>query len=743
MALIDYSFKPGIDKQDTTSGAEQRWVDSDNVRFRYGLPEKVGGWSSLVSDTIVGVVRKQHSFVDLDGNRYVALGTDKFLLVYFEGQLHDVTPLKATLTSATIATVNASPTCTITKASHGLAAGDIILLDSVTLPGGTGFSASDFEDKVFQVITAPTLNTFTITQSSNATGTVSTGGSLSIKPYETVGPAAQSYGYGFGIGNFGGTVSGVATTTLNGALNADTAGTGGSGTAITLTSVTGFPTGGGTIAVGNELITYTGISSNDLTGITRGTNGTATAGTSNGQAHSDGATVTNATNFSGFGSAVNASTVVLEQGLWSLDNFGQVLIATVANGKTFTWNAGAATPLTTRASTTTSGFATGSNPTASRVTLISPTTRHLIHLGTETTIGDTTTQDDMFIRFSDQEDINTYAPSATNSAGTLRIQDGTKIVGAIKAKEVILIFTDNALYTMKFIGAPFTFQLDQVGTNCGLIGKNAVVEIDGAAFWLSQKGFFLFDGTVKSIPCTVEDFVFDNFDTTKGQQVAAGLNNLFTEITWYYPSSGSTFNDKYVVFNYGESTGVPGGVWYTGTEARTSWMDATIYPTPYATKYSSTADGTFPVVIGQDGLGQTKYFEHEVGTDQVNEDGSTTTVASFIKSFDIDLEQKQRDARGRSSGPKIAGEIFLAMRRFIPDFKNLQGNAKISLAVKRYPQQSDSTTTLSPFTVTSSTDKKDTRARGRFVNVKIENDASNESWRFGTLRLDIQPDGRR
>ena len=743
MALIDYSFKPGIDKQDTTSGAEQRWVDSDNVRFRYGLPEKVGGWSSLVSDTIVGVVRKQHSFVDLDGNRYVALGTDKFLLVYFEGQLHDVTPLKATLTSATIATVNASPTCTITKASHGLAAGDIILLDSVTLPGGTGFSASDFEDKVFQVITAPTSDTFTITQSSNATGTVSTGGSLSIKPYETVGPAAQSYGYGFGIGNFGGTVSGVATTTLNGALNADTAGTGGSGTAITLTSVTGFPTGGGTIAVGNELITYTGISSNDLTGITRGTNGTATVGTSNGQAHSSGATVTNATNFSGFGSAVNASTVVLEPGLWSLDNFGQVLIATVANGKTFTWNAGAATPLTTRASTTTSGFATGNNPTASRVTLISPTTRHLIHLGTETTIGDTTTQDDMFIRFSDQEDINTYAPSATNSAGTLRIQDGTKIIGAIKAKEVILIFTDNALYTMKFIGAPFTFQLDQVGTNCGLIGKNAVVEIDGAAFWLSQKGFFLFDGTVKSIPCTVEDFVFDNFDTTKGQQVAAGLNNLFTEITWYYPSSGSTFNDKYVVFNYGESTGIPGGVWYTGTEARTSWMDATIYPTPYATKYSSTANGTFPVVIGQDGLGQTKYFEHEVGTDQVNEDGSTTTVASFIKSFDIDLEQKQRDARGRSSGPKIAGEVFLAMRRFVPDFKNLQGNAKISLAVKRYPQQSDSTTTLSPFTVTSSTDKKDTRARGRFVNVKIENDASNESWRFGTLRLDIQPDGRR
>jgi hypothetical protein len=738
MALVEFPFAPGIDKQDTTVGAENRWVDSDNVRFRYGLPEKVGGWSSLVSDTIVGAVRKQHSFVDLDGNRYVALGSDKFLLVYFEGQLHDVTPVKATISSVVMSAQDATQEVSLTFSSaHNLESGDIILLDNVTVPSGIGLTDAAFEDKLFQV-TRVTSSLIAIVTGSQTTTGAAGGGSCSVIPYEKVGPVAQSYGYGFGIGNYGGTVSGVTTTTLNGALNADTAGTGGSGTAITLTSVTGFPTAG-TIAVGNELITYTGISSNDLTGITRGANGTATFGTSNGQAHSSGATVTNATNFSGFGSAVNASTVVLEPGLWSLDNFGQVLIATIANGKTFTWNAGAATPLLNRASTTTSGFETGNNPTASRVTLISPTTRHLIHFGTETTIGTTTTQDDMFIRFSDQEDINSYTPSATNSAGTLRIQDGTKIVGAIKAKEVILIWTDNALYTMKFIGAPFTFQLDQVGTNCGLIGKNAVVEIDGAAFWLSPNGFFLFDGTVKSLPCSVEDFVFTNFDTTKGQQVAAGLNNLFTEVTWYYPSSTATFNDKYVVYNYGESalTKVPGGVWYTGTEARTSWMDATIYPTPYATKYDSSADGTFPEIVGQDGLGQTKYFEHETGTDQVNEDGSTTTVTSFIKSFDFDMQQRS------FKGPSIAGEAFVAVRRFIPDFKDLQGNSKISLAVKRYPQQSDTTTTLSPFTVDSTTDKKDTRARGRFVNIKIENDAASEKWRFGTLRLDIQPDGRR
>ena len=643
MALIDFKFKPGIDKQNTEAGAENRWVDSDNVRFRYGLPEKVGGWSSLVTDTIVGVARRQFAFVDLDGNRYVAIGTDKFLLIYFEGQLYDITPLKTTLTSATIATTNNSPTCTITKTSHGIGVGDIVQLDNVTLPVGTGFSNSDFEDKNFQVI-SKTTNTFTINQSSNATATVSTGGSLSIKPYEPIGPSEQSYGYGWGIDTW---------------------------------------------SSGN------------------------------------------------WGEAASASDVSLEPGLWSLSNFGEVLVATIANGKTFTWNAGDASRLTVRASTTTSGFATGNNPTASRVTLVSPTTRHLIHLGTETTIGNTSTQDDMFIRFSDKEDINDYVATAINSAGSQRLQDGTKIMGALKAKETILIWTDNALYTMKFIGAPFTFGFEQVGTNCGLIGKNAAVEIDGVAFWLSTKGFFMFDGTVKTLPCSIEDFVFDNIDTTKGQQVYAGLNNLYTEVVWYYPSSGSDFNNKYVVLNYGEKS------WYAGTEARTTWIDATIYQKPYATKYDSSATGTFPVIVGQTGLGQTTFFEHEVGTDQVNPNGSTTAVTSFIKSFDFDLQQRQRSATGQPTGPAIAGEIFLAVRRFVPDFKTLTGNAKVTMAVKRYPQQSDTNTSLSPFTITSSTDKKDTRARGRFVNIKIENDSISESWRFGTFKIDIQPDGRR
>jgi len=734
MALIDFKVLPGIDKQDTTSGAENRWIDCDNTRFRYGLPEKVGGWSSLITESIVGVARREFAFVDLEGNRYVAIGTDKFLLLYFEGQVYDITPVKSTISSVVMSAQDATKEVSLTFSSaHNLQSGDIILLDNVTVPSGIGLTDAAFEDKLFQV-TRVTSSLIAIVTGTQTTTGAAGGGACSVIPYEPVGPAAQSYGYGFGIGQYGGTVQSPFTTTLNGALLADTNGTGGSGTTINVTSNAGLPTAG-TIAVANELITYTGKGTNTLTGITRGAFGTATAGTSNGQAHSTGATVTDASNFTGFGSAVAASKVTLEPGLWSLSNFGQVLVGTIANGKTFTWNAGAASPLTVRASTSTSGFSTSSNPTATRVTLVSPTTRHLIHLGTETTIGDITSQDDMFIRFSDQEDINDYTPTAINSAGSQRLQDGTRIIGSLKAKESILVWTDNALYTMKFIGAPFTFGFEQVGTNCGLIGKNAAVEIDGIAFWMSSNGFFMFDGTVKSLPCSVEDYVYDQADITKGQQICAGLNNQFTEVVWYYPSTGSDYNDQYVVFNYGQP--MQGGVWYIGTEARTSWIDSTVYPKPIATKYNSTSNGTFPEVIGQDGLGQTQLFEHEVGTDQVNQDGSTTTVTSFVKSYDFDIQSRQQGTEG------VSGDVFLAMRRFVPDFKDLQGNAKVTLAVKRYPQQSDTTTALSPFTINSSTDKKDTRARGRFVNIKIENTDVSESWRFGTLRIDIQPDGRR
>ena len=658
MALTQIKFAPGIDKQDTKVGAQGRWVDSDNVRFRYGLPEKVGGWASLINETIVGVVRRQLPFVDAEGNRYVALGTDKFLLLYFEGQLFDITPFRfdssnvqEQFLTSSVETTNASTTITVTTknggapVAHGLSVGDMVVFNNFAA-GSSGITPADLEDKVVQVITVPSTTTFTATIP-NAASATSSDGTVDIQPYAVVGPAEQSYGYGFGISTYGGVVTGGADT--------------------------------------------------------------------------------------GWGIAVAASTQTLEPGLWSLDTFGNVLVATIANGRTYTWNSNDAAKFTTRASVNTTSFLTTLNPIASRSSLVSPTTQHLIHFGTCTTYNDASTQDDMFIRFSNNEEINSYDVKATNTAGTFRLQDGTKIMGALTAKETILVWTDSSLYTMKFVGAPFTFGFEQVGTNCGLIGKNAAVEIDGVAYWMSNNGFFMFDGTVKSLPCSVEDYVFDDIDTTKGQQVCAGLNNLFTEVTWWYPTTGSDFNNRYVSYNYGETMKLPAGNWYTGTNAnsiRTSWTDTLVYPKPYATKYNESAAGTFPAVIGVTGLGHTVYFEHETGTDQINPDGSTTALTSFIQSFEFSLQKDQT-------------EYFLAMRRFLPNFKTLTGNNNITLAVTDFPATDATATALSPFVVTSSTNFVDTRARGRYASIKLQNTAAGETWRFGTFQVDLQPDGRR
>jgi hypothetical protein len=763
--LTEIKFAPGIDKQDTSVGAQGRWVDSDLARFRYGLPEKISGWSSLLTDTIQGVARAQHSFVDKDGNRYVAIGTDKFLIIFFEGQLFDVTPFvtnnagtQTTYVSTLATDSTTAKTCTVTtNTTHNLIDGDMVVFDNVALAAAltsAGLTNAEFEDKLYQVLTVPTSTTFTIESVNQASAVVATNTFGTTQPYVSIGPAEQTYGYGFGSGAWGGTVTGAVQNDLDGALAADANGNNSSATQIRLTSTTGFPTSG-TIAIGNELITYTNKAGNELTGITRGTNGTSTA------IHVDEAIVVNATSYNGWGAAVNAGTIVLEPGLWSLSNWGDVLVATVANGKTFTWDSSIAGRFTTRASTTTlspgsssvdnseywtaSGTLTAANtlggqaneavgnPTASRATLISPTTRHLIHLGTETTIGDPSTQDDMFIRFSNAEQLNQYTPLATNAAGTQRLQDGTKIVGALIAKENILIWTNNALYTMKFVGAPFTFGFEQVGTNCGLIGKNAAVEIDGVAYWMSNNGLFAFDGTVNSLPCSVEDYVYDDVDTTKGQQICAGLNNLYTEVTWWYPSQGSDFNNRSVTYNYGEAKQPPLGTWYTNTNInfnRTSWMDTLIYPLPYATAFNSTGTGSFPIVQGQSGLGNTTYFAHETGNDQVNPDGSTTTLTSFIQSFSFSLQAQQ-------------SEVFLAMRRFLPNFKVLTGSNQVTVGVTDYPATDEVSSPLSPFTVLPTTTKIDTRARGRYANLKLENIGSNQTWRFGTFQVDIQPDGKR
>ena len=430
-----------------------------------------------------------------------------------------------------------------------------------------------------------------------------------------------------------------------------------------------------------------------------------------------------------WGTERTTSTVTLDPGNWSLDNFGQVLVATMFNGKTFTWNAGASGARGIRASLTTSGFSTSANPTASRFTLVSDRDRHLFHFGTETTIGDSTTQDPMFVRFSNQEDLNTYLPTATNTAGTFRLDTGNEIRTALQGKDYVFVLTDNAAYVIQFVGPPFTFSVRQVGTNCGCIGQHAASYVNGAIYWMSNEGgFFMYDGTVKALPCLVEDFVFTTQNGDLGLNfnsadvIFSSPNSLYTEVNWFYPKAGSDQIDRCVTYNYQEN------VWTTSSLDRTTYADQGVFNKPYATDYESTTTPVFPDILGiTNKYGASIYYAHEVGNDQVNSSGRTS-INAFIRSGDFDIDD---------------GEIFMSMRRFMPDYKFLVGNSKVTLFISDYPSEDQTGSPLGPFTITTSTEKVDTRARGRLLSLKIENDAEGETWRYGSFRMDAQPDGRR
>jgi hypothetical protein len=647
--LQKIQFKPGFNKQATETGAEGQWIDGNNVRFRYGQAEKIGGWEQLVASQIAGPVRDQHTWTDLNGKKYAALGTSKVLVIYYESDFYDITPINADQTGCTFDSTTGDDEVTVNLTAHGLIVGDYFKFKSVILPGGgvTGYTTADFTTNVFEVISQPTANTFTITMPSNESGSgMSAQGSATLNSYITIGPVFQTPAYGWGVDIWGSEVGGE-----------------------------------------------------------------------------------------GWGEEADVTNVTLDPGSWSLDNYGQLLVATVRNGATFTWSPDVAGALDTRA------VIVATAPTKSLLSLVSDRDRHLFLMGTLDDLADSTSQNKMFIRFSDQEDINVWNPTATNTAGTFLLDQGNEIITAVQGKDYVLVLTDQAAYVIQFVGPPFTFSLRQVGSNCGCLGQHAAVYAQGAVFWMGfGGGFFMYDGTVKQLPSLVEDFVF----TTQGgdpginyeaNQIAyAYHNSLYNEVGWFYASNNSQQINRTVIYNFMEQS------WTTGNLARTSYNDAHTYDTPYATEFYRTDVPTFPVINGATNtFGASKYWAHEVGVNEVDANGNATAIPSYIQSGDYDLSEQ---------GLAGDGEFIMRVSRFIPDFKNLDGNAKITLFFRDYPaetEQSDSDGPLitGPFTITTTTNFVSTRVRGRQVSIKIENDAVNESWRYGTLRLDIHAGGRR
>ena len=614
MKLVDLKFQPGIDKQDTaySAGDQRKYVDSDFVRFHYGKPERWKGWSYLPdpNKTIVGVVRDTHSWIGLDGTRYLALGTDRKLYLFSGSALYDITPIRETAALTNPFTTNGTTTVTVTDAAHGAIEGDFVTFDS--------FSAIDGLDmnNEFEVTTYVDSNTYKVTHTSAASGSTSGGGGSGNANYQiNIGPTSSTFGYGWGVGTW---------------------------------------------------------------------------------------------SLSTWNTPRTSSTVTIAGRSWSLDNFGEDLIATVLNGGTYLKDISGS--IDTRAT------ALSNAPTASRFSLVSTDTRHLLIFGTETTIGNTATQDDLFFRFSDREDATDYTPVATNEAGSLRISDGSRIVGAVKSSGQILVWTDTSLHGVQFVGTPFTFGMRQLGANCGLIAQHAAIEVNGKAFWMSDNSFYMYDGVVKKMPCSVQDYVFDDLSYTNRSDIACGINTAFNEIIWYYPSASATAIDRAVAYNYLENT------WYTLNLGRTTWLGAYVFEQPIATEYSTSVTANVSTILGLT-AGASYIYEHESGNNQA--DG--TAISAFLTTGSVEIAD---------------GDELMSVSKLVPDFDNLSNTLTATLTLNQYPQSTNSVSTSG--TISSTTQKINVRGRGRAVKIKYQtNTVDDTAWRLGSTKLQLRSDGRR
>lgn len=706
MPLTKLQFRPGINREYTSYASEGGWYDGDKIRFHLGFPEKIGGWQKYSSSTYLGTARRLHNWVALDGSDYMGVGTNLKYYIEEGGAYNDITPVRKTTAAGdvTFSATDGSSIVTVTDNSHGAVDGDFVTFSGAVSLGGN-VSAVVLNDEY--ELTLIDANSYTIDVSpfvANASDT-GNGGSSTVGEYQlNVGLNTGVGGTGWGAGLYGGTTSGALTTQLNGGIN-------NSVTTITLTSTTGFPTGGGTILVNQELITFTGVSSNDITGCTRGTSGTTAA------SHTSGDTVrlavgnaNSADDFFGWGQAASGGvTTQTELRLWSHDNFGEDLLINPIDAGIYYWDK--SSTLSARAVNITSLSGASDAPTVAKQILVSDLDRHIIAFATNP-IG-SSQQDNLLIRFSSQESLTDWTPSVTNTAGDLRLGSGSTFVQAIETKREVLIWTDKSLHSMRFIGQPFTFGLQQLASNITIMGPKAAVATEDLVFWMGNDNFYVYDGQTMQLPCTVRDFVFLDFNFEQKDKVVAGVNSQWGEVVWYYPTTNSNENDRYVIFNYVDK------IWYFGNLSRTAWIDRGIRQ--------------YPIAAGQSG-GSSYLYNHEIGVD---DDGSA--MDCFIESADVDIGE---------------GEKFLLTRRVIPDLKFEGSSATnpvvdFTLKTKTYPganyNQTDtlSTTRTATSPVEVYTNELDMRLRGRAFAFRVESDGLGVRWKLGAPRLDLREDGRR
>ena len=619
MPLQKFLFKPGINKEGTAYSNEGGWFDSNLVRFRKGLPEKIGGWAKSVANSFLGTGRALHGWVALDGTKYLGVGTNLKYYILEGASFNDITPIRSTDENVTtFSATNGSAVITATDTAHGAVVNDFVTISNAVSLGGNITAA--VLNQEHQITAIPSANTYTFTASATA--------------------------------------------------NASDSGNGGSATDAAYQLNTGI----------NVYVPSTGFGA-----------GTWSAGT--------------------WGSITSIS-FINQLRLWSHDNFGEDLIINPRGGGVFYWDK--SNGLTTRAVALSTLSGANLPPTVALQVLVSDIDRHVICFGADplnaSGTARTGTIDPMLIAFSDQENAAVWEPLATNTAGSLRLSAGSSIVGALRSKQEILVWTDIALYSMSFIGQPFTFGLNLINEGVGLISPNGMVNTPKGIFWMDKKGFYAYNGAIQEIPCTVQNYVFSDINETQSYQVFSFVNKAFDEVGWFYCSGSAEVIDRYVVFNYEEN------LWTIGSLSRTAWLDEGVFDNPKAV--SSSSD------VGY-------VYNHEVGNDN---DGLPMTDV-FIESSDFDIDP--------------GGEDFQFINRIIPDIKftgtaatGSDGQA-VNLVLKRRNFPGEELTTAVTSTCTSNTTKIDTRVRGRQAVLRIESNDDGVGFRVGAMRLDFRPDGRR
>jgi hypothetical protein len=743
MPLQKLEFKPGVNRESTSYANEGGWFECNKIRFRSGQVEKLGGWardtgtlatanSGPPTGVLWGAARSMWNWVTLSGYNLLGIGTN--LKYYIQngvgGAFYDATPLRLPahtgITNAFTTTFE-SRTVRVNDPDHGAQTGDF-----VTISGGATVSGIAMNGE-YQIAYL-SANTYNITTTGAPASGSTTAGTATFTYQITSGNEIYTTGVGWGAGNWGGSVTGVASTTITAAINSTIS-------VIPVANTAGFATTPGQVLIDSELITYTSITlgiPGSLNGCVRGANGTVAA------SHSSGALVQLNTTFIGWGRAAPSGLGIgLQMRIWSQSNFGENLVFAARGGPMYYWAVNANPTVFDRGveikagATVDGALVDPTCPDTVNLILVSDASRFVFAFGCNdpTNTYATSVFDPMQIRWSDQESFSVWQPATTNQAGDYRLSRGSSIVAAIQTRQETLVFTDSALYGMQYLGPPYVWGFQVLEDNISIAGPNAVATASNVTYWMGMDKFYMYSGRTQTLPSTLREYVFSDINLTQQYQVNAGTNEGYNEVWWSYCSANSTVVDRYVVYNYLEN------VWHYGdwlnsngvNQGRTAWLDSALRTAPMACAYG-VAGGTSNATL----------VYHETGVD----DGagtSTLPIYSYVQSSDFDIGDGHNYGFVWRMIPDLTfdGSIinnpsadFTVRPRRFPGSNYGASQEHIVTSIQNYQTQRT-------YTVQQFTEQVYVRIRGRQMAFKISSNDAGVQWQLGVCRIEIRPDGRK